>query len=433
MIKTWVFRITSICLACCIILSIEFVLRIAKPDLARSIECFRMNTERNDARCFSAIKKQDPDLLWKLRPNSPLSENERLNSHGFRGPEFSIVKPPDTYRVLILGDSRSFGFGLVNYEDIYSARIQHYFDQTFGQGKTEILNLSVIGYSSYQGKVLLKKFGNILKPDMVIIWFGFNDLLYYFVSDQAAASQPQIQKCMYRFLNRSYLYQWLSQIWSKRLNPTSRNLEFDEPITERVPPDNYRQNLSEMILYIQQMGARALLLSTPVRDAPPLVLNSLIRKTPSDSGKLLISSVVQYDIDGYWLMDKLEFPGTEDELDRLMEKNPDMAILHYFKALKLLEKGEFDAAQSAFRVAEKLDYTRKVVAEYNEIAQKVADEKHVIFIDLASTFEKFSNYPLFLDDCHPNINGHNLIAARIIETLTGIPSRQQNSYAIVED
>ena len=431
MIKTWAFRFVSLCLACCAILGFEYILRLAKPDLVTSIERFRMNTEQNDARRFSVLKKQDPDLLWILKPYSSLSEREALNSHGFRGPDFSIEKPPDTYRILILGDSRSFGFGLMNYDDIYPARMQQYFNQTLSNTQVEILNLSVIGYSSYQGKILLEKYGKLLQPDLVIIWFGFNDLLYYFVSDQIAASQPHIQKTLSKFLNHIYIYQWLSQIWNKFLNPTIRNMEFEQPIIERVPPVNYEQNLFEMIHNIQKIGAQAFVLSTPVREAPPLVLNSLIRKTKTDSGKTLISSIIQYEIDGYWLMDKWEFPGTESELDVLLKNNPDIAVLHYFKALKLIEKGETEAAQSAFDESKKLDYTKRVVTVYNEIAQKVTNEANGDFVDLVSIFKEYRDYPLFLDDCHPNHNGHNLIASRILETITGIPSRQQDSYDMV--
>jgi lysophospholipase L1-like esterase len=432
-IKTWTYRFFGLVLACLILIGFECVLRIARPDLATPVERFRLNTQKTDARRFSALKIPDPDLLWVLKPSSSLSEHETLNSHGFRGPDFSTAKAPDVYRIVILGDSRSFGFGLENIEEIYSQRLQRFFDQSYERGTVEILNLSVIGYSSYQGKKLFTRIGRHLKPNLVVVWFGFNDLLYYHISDHMAAYRPAILKHVFCILNRAYLFHWLSGIWKVHLNPSGKMIDMEQPITERVPLENYEQNLREIVQDIHETGARACILSTPVRRAPPLVLNSLIRKTVSDTGRTRVSLVTQYDIDGHWLMNAHEFPGTEAELDMLLEKNPDIAILHHFKALKLLEKGENESAERSFSDAEKLDHTRMVVRRYNEIAQQVAREMNAAFIDLIPVYETYSHYPLFLDDCHPSSNGHNLIASRIVETITGIPSRSSDSSAAVSE
>lgn len=431
--KIWIHRCFGLVLSCLVILGFEGILRVTKPDLADPVERFRLNTQKTDARRFSALKIPDPDLLWVLKPSSSLSEHEKLNSHGFRGPDFSIAKPQDVYRIVILGDSRSFGFGLENIEEIYSRRMHHFFEQNYERGTVEILNLSVIGYSSYQGKKLFSRFGRLLEPNLVIIWFGFNDLLYYHISDHMAASQPAILKHLHGLLNRAYLFHWLSGFWKVYLNPSGKMVDMEQPITERVPKENYEQNLRDLVQDIQKIGARACILSTPVRRVPPLVLNSLIRKTACDSGRTRISLVTQYDIGGHWLMDKFEFPGTETELDMLLEKNPDIAVLHFYKALKLLEKGEADAAERAFSEADRLDQTRITVRFYNDIAQKVARETNAAFIDLVPIYDAYSHYPLFLDDCHPNSNGHNLITSRIIETITGIPSHSSDPPGAVSE
>jgi hypothetical protein len=47
----------------------------------------------------------------------------RTNAYGFRGPEWAVPKPPGTFRVMVLGDSLSFG-NLVAYEDTFAARLQ---------------------------------------------------------------------------------------------------------------------------------------------------------------------------------------------------------------------------------------------------------------------------------------------------------------------
>ena len=34
------------------------------------------------------------------------------NSHGFRGPERSLIKPPGTFRIVVIGDSVTMGWGV---------------------------------------------------------------------------------------------------------------------------------------------------------------------------------------------------------------------------------------------------------------------------------------------------------------------------------
>jgi hypothetical protein len=58
----------------------------------------------------------DPRLYWRLRPNQNCytkvnHQRVRINSLGTRGPEFQPSKPPQTIRILSLGDSRTFGWG----------------------------------------------------------------------------------------------------------------------------------------------------------------------------------------------------------------------------------------------------------------------------------------------------------------------------------
>src|SRR4051794_27450646 len=63
------------------------------------------------------IYEPDPTLYWKLKPNQNCytkidHKPVHINSHGTRGSEFQPDKPADTIRVLSLGDSRTFGWGL---------------------------------------------------------------------------------------------------------------------------------------------------------------------------------------------------------------------------------------------------------------------------------------------------------------------------------
>jgi hypothetical protein len=63
------------------------------------------------------IYQPDPLLYWKLKPgqNCYTKVNRkpvRVNSLGTRGPEFLAEKPVGALRILSLGDSKTFGWGL---------------------------------------------------------------------------------------------------------------------------------------------------------------------------------------------------------------------------------------------------------------------------------------------------------------------------------
>ena len=51
----------------------------------------------------------------ELIPNQN-SEFLNVNSHGFRGPEMTLIKPDDTYRIFMLGGSTMFGMGATSDE-----------------------------------------------------------------------------------------------------------------------------------------------------------------------------------------------------------------------------------------------------------------------------------------------------------------------------
>src|SRR5881628_3218451 len=73
------------------------------------------------------IYEPDAKLYWKLKPNQDCftkidHQPVHINSHGTRGPEFASKKPANTFRILSLGDSRTFGWGLADNET-YSRRL----------------------------------------------------------------------------------------------------------------------------------------------------------------------------------------------------------------------------------------------------------------------------------------------------------------------
>ena len=96
------------------------------------------------------------------------------NSIGLRSPEVSPEK--DCYRILVLGDSCTFGLGVDN-KDTYPACLERLLNAGHGQERRfEVINAGVAGYTAWQCARYLEVRGLKLDPDLVITCLGNNDV-----------------------------------------------------------------------------------------------------------------------------------------------------------------------------------------------------------------------------------------------------------------
>jgi len=92
-----------------------------------------------------------------------------INSKGFRGPEVQYEAKAGTQRIVVLGDSLLWGFG-VEYEDTFQAKLQRAFDNV------EVIGLGVSGYSTDQELILYRNEARKYRADLVIQVVAMNDL-----------------------------------------------------------------------------------------------------------------------------------------------------------------------------------------------------------------------------------------------------------------
>jgi len=125
------------------------------------------------------MKVFDAEIGKTLRPGyvgTDLGVEVRINAHGLRSPEFSLEKPEGTYRILVLGDSWTFGVG-VQQDETYPVQLERILNERFPDRKTEVLNAGVSGYETYNEAVYFRRTGCKFQPDLVLIGFyPVNDL-----------------------------------------------------------------------------------------------------------------------------------------------------------------------------------------------------------------------------------------------------------------
>jgi len=137
------------------------------------------------------VRKFDDPLLelvlpldrreYVLKKNATFVTNNGItysvNEKRLRGKEYAYEKPKDTYRILMLGDSYLFGWGL-QWKDTLTVRLEGLLNNNpIEKDKTyEVINAGVYGYNTIQELELLKKEGLKYKPDIVFLYFVMNDI-----------------------------------------------------------------------------------------------------------------------------------------------------------------------------------------------------------------------------------------------------------------
>ena len=100
--------------------------------------------------------------------------SNKHNNLGFRGEETSLKKPEDSFRIVCIGGSTTYGTGVEDYKQSYPYLLQEALQQA--DINAEVINAGVEGYNSLQSYLnyLLKL--EALEPDMLIIYHAINDV-----------------------------------------------------------------------------------------------------------------------------------------------------------------------------------------------------------------------------------------------------------------
>jgi hypothetical protein len=126
------------------------------------------------------VYRPSSTLSHELRPNSQVrfvfndfDVHVRTNSLGFRGPEIAQKKPIDRVRILVVGDSFTFGWG-VEEGEMFGRVLES--QLTAAGVPAEVISAGVPGYATDQHFIFLRERGFALDPDLVVIAVSANDV-----------------------------------------------------------------------------------------------------------------------------------------------------------------------------------------------------------------------------------------------------------------
>jgi len=132
------------------------------------------------------------------------------NSQGVRSPrELSLKKPPDTLRILCLGDSFTMGWG-VNDEFTYPEQLFQLIKAKHPEIQVEVINVGGIWSNVLDQIDYFREKGRLLEPDLVISQFFSNDIYHEMarevVSREALRQGSTSSGRIMRYLQKSALY-----------------------------------------------------------------------------------------------------------------------------------------------------------------------------------------------------------------------------------
>lgn len=121
---------------------------------------------------------QDEVLDYRLIPNSSWIYNNlryQINQHGWRDDEHDHQKPVNTFRIVVLGDSVTHGYG-VNVESTYAKQLEKKLNALpQSQYTYEVILIALEGINTEQEAHLLEIEGIKYHPNIVIIGYVLND------------------------------------------------------------------------------------------------------------------------------------------------------------------------------------------------------------------------------------------------------------------
>jgi len=124
----------------------------------------------------------DGRIRARAEPNQVLHTAEgatvRINSLGFRGPDYAWNTAPGTLRILAFGGSSTFCWQNSSEETTWPARLQRDLADKL-QMPVEVINLGLPGFDATQSKSNYMFLGRALHPDVVVEYDTWNDMKYF--------------------------------------------------------------------------------------------------------------------------------------------------------------------------------------------------------------------------------------------------------------
>jgi hypothetical protein len=107
------------------------------------------------------------EFYWRPAPTDEFHVLVHMNNWGLHAPDYALQKPPDVFRILIIGDSFPQGMQ-VNLEETFPYLLEKQLGQVDGR-RVEVINLSIDAFGTDRELLLYALLGWQFQPDLVLL------------------------------------------------------------------------------------------------------------------------------------------------------------------------------------------------------------------------------------------------------------------------
>ena len=310
----------------------------------------------------------DPVLCWRTKPNSrKVFDGVEFvnNSSGFRGEEIDKPKGDGVFRIVCFGDSSTYGV-FIPLEAIFTSVLEESLGKHFKNLDIEVINAGILGYSSLQMYALIDQELESLEPDLIIVAAGIND------ASIMTRETPEDRKfiplygdsliTLKYYAEHSRLLSLIIRFLFKSSDPLApmplpdiSELDWDK---KRVEVSDYEENLKKIFYKARDLSSKTIFLAFSI---PPSYQEAM-KRASMDTGAGFVDA--------------------------------ESALAGYF------HKHEHDALIPTD------------ITEYNIVTNSYYES--IMGKDrMDIRRDKF----LFVDNCHPNAIGHEIIADSIFDVI----------------
>jgi lysophospholipase L1-like esterase len=277
-----------------------------------------------------------------------------INSNGFRDNEIPAIKNPGETRILVLGDSITFGANTTQ-EYTYAKRAEAYLAAESQAGQIRIINGGVEGIGTKDEIDILIDQGLAISPDIVVVGFYLNDgnppdrLAAGLANPGFIRKHSVLAQTIYRTykfrqyskgeMEEAFMYGWLTS----------------------PPPQDWRTNRDSLLQY---------------------------------------AAIAEKDWGAAWNPDT--WAGIDEQMKRLQVLAKD----HNFKVVI-----------ASFPIVFQVD-AEYLENEPQQRLKALADKYHFQFLDLLPVFRSNSDRNIFFDWCHLSNVGHDIVGMTLARFLS---------------
>jgi len=361
--------------------------------------------------------------------------------------QITYRKAPGINRIFVTGGSAAYGWPMKN-ESSFSGFLSRAFSAV-SPNTYEIINLAGMSYGSHRVRDMVSQVLQY-EPDAVIIYSGNNEYvennLFPQIDEKGVlyALRDQLRRLdLYRairlLLFKSPLADMMRQRqgmditdpdWSPLVSraESSRNVERDEKVLE-----NFEWNITSAVRDIRRQGADTILMTVPVNLAGWRPVDH--PHPPEDADATTRWKEVWKTASAAALDD--DFEASTKYFSQLQEMRPTSARARYYLGNSLRMLGRSEEAGKKLKEALDLDARPfRARSAINVIVRRIARQEDVQLVDLEKFFIGLSDDGIidsryFLDYCHPDGEGHRIIASEVARKLAEVGLLSNNLEPLI--